>query len=203
MRNILFTLALLVSVNLSSQGNTSKWNSKMYELYDAKDFMKLEIVNSKVDFSNIQYELLSASIFYATNLERLKFNKTPLIYSRALNKAAQEHSTDMVKYNFYSHTSTVRGKSSMSDRLKLVGIVYGAFAENIHNTFAEETEPTYWSFALSTVQGWMDSAGHRDNILNSGYKYLGCGAYFYINEEWIDYKWIKTTQNFSSTDAKP
>ena len=61
MRNILFTLALLVSVNLSSQGNTSKWNSKMYELYDAKDFMKLEIVNSKVDFSNIQYELLSAS----------------------------------------------------------------------------------------------------------------------------------------------
>ena len=88
MRKTLFTLALLVSINLFSQGNISKWNSKMYEFYDAKDFMKLEIVNSKVDFSNVQYELLTASIFYATNLERLKFNKTPLIYSRALNKAA-------------------------------------------------------------------------------------------------------------------
>ena len=91
----------------------------------------------------------------------------------------------------------------MSDRLKLVGIVYASKAENIHNTYAKETEPTYWSFALSVVQEWMDSAGHRKNILNSTYKYLGCGAYYYINEEWIDYKWIKTTQNFSSADAKP
>ena len=203
MKKILFTLALLVSINLFSQGNISKWNSKMYEFYDAKDFMKLEIVNSKVDFSNVQYELLTASIFYATNLERLKFNKTPLIYSRALNKAAQEHSTDMVKYNFYSHNSVVSGKSSMSDRLKLVGIVYASKAENIHNTYAKEIEPTYWSFALSVVQEWMDSSGHRKNILNSTYKYLGCGAYYYTNEEWIDYKWIKTTQNFSSADAKP
>ena len=203
MKKILFTIALLVCINLFSQGNISKWKSNMYEFYDAKDFMRLEIVNSKVDFSNVQYELLTASIFYATNLERLKFNKTPLIYSRALNKAAQEHSTDMVKYNFHSHTSVVSGKSSMSDRLKLVGIVYATTGENIQDTYAKETEPTYWSFALFAVQNWMDSEGHRKNILNSKYKYLGCGAYYYTKGEWSGYKWIKTTQNFSSADAKP
>ena len=60
-----------------------------------------------------------------------------------LYHAAQEHSEDMVKYNFYSHTSKVKGKKTMSDRLNRVGISNAYMAENIYNFFLNN--PTYWS----------------------------------------------------------
>tara|TARA_B100001250_G_C19407794_1_gene617656 strand:+ start:15 stop:623 length:609 start_codon:yes stop_codon:yes gene_type:complete len=202
MKKLLF---LLVFISLISFGqkNESVWKNSMYEQYDYNNFSKLEIVNAKIDFDNINYDLFSASIFYATNFQRKKFKKKEFKYSIALNLAAQGHSEDMVNYDFYDHRSKVRHKRNLRDRMEIVGIEGGGFAENIHNSFAKEAEPTYWSFASSIVQGWMNSKGHRGAILNTKYKYLGCGVYYYVNNKWLDYKWVKTTQNFSSSDSKP
>ena len=49
-------------------------------------------------------------------------------------------SLDMVRYNFFSHTSKVSGKISMSDRLALVGMVNGDMAEKISYTVGLEYE---------------------------------------------------------------
>lgn len=47
----------------------------------------------------------------------------------------------------------------------------------------------------------MNSPGHRSNILNDSYQYIGCGAYTGKFNEWAHA--IVATQNFSATDAPP
>ena len=196
-RNTLFFIFLfLVKINLA-QLELHRWSDDSYGKYNSDSFQKLEIVNQKIDVVNIDYPLLNAAIFYSTNLQREKYRKIPFIFSKYLTKAAQEHSEDMVEFKFYSHTSKVRGKKTMSERLKLVGISNAFTAENIFDFFLKS--PTYWSLAQGLVNGWMKSKGHRANILNKNYEYLGCGSKNYFNKDWIDYFYVKSTQNFSST----
>ena len=167
-------LLLFIPILSFAQQNGSLWKKYMYKQYDYNNFSKLEAVNTKIDFDNVDYDLFSAAIFYATNFQRNKFKKKEYKYSSALSLAAQGHSEDMVNYNFYSHKSKVNNKRNLRDRMKIVGIEHAATAENIHNTFAREAEPTYWSFAKSIVKGWMSSKDHRAAILSTKYKYLGC-----------------------------
>ena len=196
-KNTLFFIFLfLVKINLA-QLELHRWSDDSYGKYNSDSFQKLEIVNQKIDVVNIDYPLLNAAIFYSTNLQREKYRKIPFIFSKYLTKAAQEHSEDMVEFKFYSHTSKVRGKKTMSERLKLVGISNAFTAENIFDFFLKS--PTYWSLAQGLVNGWMESKGHRANILNKNYEYLGCGSKNYFNKDWIDYFYVKSTQNFSST----
>ena len=196
-RNTLFFIFLfLVKINLA-QLELHRWSDDFYRKYNSDSFQKLEIVNQKIDVVNIDYPLLNAAIFYSTNLQREKYRKIPFIFSKYLTKAAQEHSQDMVEFKFYSHTSKVRGKKTMSERLKLVGISNAFTAENIFDFFLKS--PTYWSLAQGLVNGWMESKGHRANILNKNYEYLGCGSKNYFNKDWIDSFYVKSTQNFSST----
>ena len=195
-RNTLFFIFLfLVRINLA-QLELHGWSDDSYGKYNSDSFQKLEIVNQKIDIVNIDYPLLNAAIFYSTNLQREKYRKIPFIFSKYLTKAAQEHSEDMVEFKFYSHTSKVRGKKTMSERLKLVGISNAFTAENIFDFFLKS--PTYWSLAQGLVNGWMKSKRHRANILNKNYEYLGCGSKYYFNKDWIDYFYVKSTQNFSS-----
>ena len=196
MKQLLFLLLFLPAV-LFSQVDLHEWDNSFYNKYNSSTFKSLETVNQLIDENNIDYKLFNAAIFYCTNTQRIKHGKKPFKHSSLLEKAAQNHSKDMVTHNFYSHTSPVRGKRSMTDRLTSVGMsTYGSWAENIFNSF--ESNPTYWTFALSLLEGWMDSDGHKKNILNSNYNYLGCGSYHYKNPERKDYFWVKSTQNFSS-----
>lgn len=194
----LLLLLLFVPVITFSQVQLNEWNDSYYSKYNYSTFQSLSVINQKIDVNNIDYALFNAAIFYCTNIQRIRYSRNPFIHSPSLEKAAQDHSKDMVIYNFFSHTSPVIGKRSMSDRLRIVGISNTSSAENIYDN--NESEPTYWSFALSLVDGWMDSPGHRDNILNSNLTYLGCGTYYYNN---LDLKntiilRVKSTQNFSS-----
>ena len=198
MKKLLLILLCLPFIGFG-QVNLHDWNNDFYYKYNVSTFQDLEIIHQLIDKNDIDYELFKAAIFYCTNIQRIKYGKKPFIHSILLERAAQDHSKSMVVNNFYSHTSPVRGKESMADRLISVGISrFGSKAENIFNKF--ESNPTYWSFAVSLVQGWMESSGHRRNILSDKYNYLGCGVYYYKNLEFEDYFWVKSTQNFSSNN---
>ncbi len=187
---------MLYSINGISQINLHEWSDIHYNDYNSNEFQKLEIIHSKIDIRNIDYKLFNAAIFYATNLQRKKYGKKEFIHNVLLEKSAYIHSQDMVKHNFFSHTSPINGKEKMTDRYRYVGInKYGSAAENICYNY--QVSPTYWSFAVELVNGWMDSPGHRKNILNSQYIYLGCGVYYY-KFEYDKYIYVKSTQNFSS-----
>lgn len=195
-------LILLLSFQFNyflCQKNNFRWNNDNYAIHNYKSFQKLEIIHQEINRNYVDYNLLNAAIFYATNIQRVKYERKPFIYSKSLELAAQSHSEDMVNYDFYSHTSIVKGKRTMSDRLNRVGISNAYMAENIYNFFLNS--PTYWTLAEGLVNGWMNSKGHKANILNRDYVYLGCGSKYYYNKEWPDSFYVKSTQNFSSKDG--
>uniref|UniRef100_A0ACD5GYD8 CAP domain-containing protein n=1 Tax=Desertifilum tharense IPPAS B-1220 TaxID=1781255 RepID=A0ACD5GYD8_9CYAN len=105
-----------------------------------------------------------------TNQERSRLGLSPLTLSPLLSQAAQTHSQNMALQDFFSHTGL--DGSSPSDRARIVGYSSGT-AENIA---AGYTTPE------AVVTGWMNSPGHRENILNPNYRTIGVGYHFLAND---------------------
>jgi uncharacterized YkwD family protein len=99
-----------------------------------------------------------------TNAERTKAGCKPLRSNAQLKTAAQKHSADMAKQDYFSHTSK-NGKSPF-DRMSDAGYSFSAAAENI--AAGQRT-------AADVVEGWMNSEGHKANILNCTYTEIGVG----------------------------
>jgi uncharacterized protein YkwD len=101
-----------------------------------------------------------------TNAERAKGGCSPLAPDAQLHTAALGHSSDMAAKNYFSHTSQ-DGRTFM-DRIRAAGFTGGSgWAENI-----AMGQPT----PASVVTAWMNSSGHRANIMNCKYTLLGVGA---------------------------
>lgn len=107
---------------------------------------------------------LEQQVLTLTNQERAKEGLKPLATDTKLMNAAREKSTDMRTGNYFSHTSPTLG--SPFDRMKALGIEYRAAAENI--AMGQRT-------ADEVVKAWMDSPGHRANIMNGTFTHIGIG----------------------------
>lgn len=99
-----------------------------------------------------------------TNAERTKAGLAPFKTDAQLMAAAREKSQDMQSKNYFSHTSPTFG--SPFDRMKALGITYKSAGENIAQGQRTPQE---------VVQGWMNSPGHRANILNEKFTHIGVG----------------------------
>ena len=89
-----------------------------------------------------------------------------LSWSRELASAARRHAEDMEQKAFFDHINP-DGQSPF-DRMNLQGIVYMYAAENIAVGYGTPKE---------TVDGWMNSDSHRENILNPEFTKIGVGYY--------------------------
>lgn len=189
---------------------SSKWKPSYYPKYTIKEFMKYAPANEDLDFDNIDYPLLNAAVFYETNHMREKNNRKQFRHSQSLENAAQMHSEDMVNDNFFSHYNPYDSKKRQpDDRMKMHGVDTGNRGENIATAFGIQYKAgtsvssisaiphhTYISYAKDLVEGWMNSPGHRANILSKDYVYLGCGNYYFESDgEW---PMFAATQNFGS-----
>ncbi|MER6178560.1 CAP domain-containing protein [Streptosporangium sp. NPDC001681] len=109
---------------------------------------------------------VSEEVVRLTNAERQKGGCAPLVSDPQLRSAAQGHSDDMAAKNYFSHTS-LDGRD-MTARIKASGFSpMRAWAENI--AMGQRTP-------AEVVKGWMDSSGHRANIMNCAYTHLGVGV---------------------------
>lgn len=108
---------------------------------------------------NVQQQILTL-----VNVERKKANLQPLTLNNKLGQAAQNHTNDMVSKSYFSHTSPSGG--TMTSRVNAVGYVYSTIGENI---------AAGSSTATATMTQWMNSPGHRANILNPKFRELGVG----------------------------
>lgn len=99
-----------------------------------------------------------------TNAERAKNGLPALKADPTLSKMAHEKARDMSVNNYFSHTSPTYG--SPFDMMKQFGITYNYAGENI--AMGQQTPQ-------EVVNAWMNSAGHRANILNANYNYIGVG----------------------------
>ncbi|GGA89674.1 CAP domain-containing protein [Ornithinibacillus halotolerans] len=99
-----------------------------------------------------------------TNRERTQAGLAPLEVDTALSNVAREKSNDMHRNNYFSHTSPTYG--SPFDMMRDFGITYQSAGENIA---AGQQTPA------EVVQAWMNSQGHRENILNGNFTHIGVG----------------------------
>ncbi|MFJ4468194.1 CAP domain-containing protein [Streptomyces sp. NPDC089424] len=99
-----------------------------------------------------------------TNHERARAGLPQLTPDPALTRAAQAHSDDMVARGFYSHTAP--DGSRPWDRAAAAGSARRSIGENIACGQRSPAE---------VVTGWMNSPGHRANILAPGFTHIGIG----------------------------
>ncbi|MEH7115961.1 CAP domain-containing protein [Neobacillus vireti] len=99
-----------------------------------------------------------------TNQERAKNGLQALKVDPALSKMAHEKARDMSANNYFSHTSPTYG--SPFDMMKKYGITYNYAGENI--AMGQQTPE-------EVVKAWMNSEGHRKNILSPNFNYIGVG----------------------------
>jgi uncharacterized YkwD family protein len=99
-----------------------------------------------------------------TNQERAKNGLPALKVDLTLSKMAREKSRDMSANGYFSHTSPTYG--SPFDMMKKYGISYRYAGENI--AMGQRTPE-------EVVKAWMNSEGHRKNILSANFNYIGVG----------------------------
>lgn len=102
----------------------------------------------------------------AANRERATAGAKPLAWSDGLAQVALKHSQDMVARDFFDHTNP--DGLSPFDRMKAAGIRYGAAAENIAMNHSPDGE--------QVITQWMNSPGHRANLLSGSYGHMGLGV---------------------------
>ncbi|WP_374121058.1 CAP domain-containing protein [Neobacillus sp. PS2-9] len=99
-----------------------------------------------------------------TNQERAKNGLSALKVDVSLSKMARDKSQDMSTNHYFSHTSPTYG--SPFDMMKKYGITYRYAGENI--AMGQRTPE-------EVVTAWMNSEGHRKNILSPNFTYIGVG----------------------------
>ncbi len=114
------------------------------------------------------------AILKRVNDERSKAGLNPLSMNANLHTSAQLYAQDMSDRNFFSHTDP-DGRSSI-DRIRAVGYL-DAPCDCKWHYYTGENLAANITTADGVMNAWMDSTGHRANVLNSHYSEIGIGKY--------------------------
>ncbi|QLJ04158.1 CAP domain-containing protein [Streptomyces sp. NEAU-sy36] len=107
---------------------------------------------------------VAARIVQLVNSERAQAGCQPLTLNPQLTEAAQQHSADMAAHQNMSHTGS--DGSDPGTRITRAGYTWSAYGENVAYGYATADE---------VMAGWMNSPGHRANILDCGFREIGVG----------------------------
>lgn len=107
---------------------------------------------------------IEQEVIRLVNIERANRGLKPLAHNWELSRVARFKSMDMRDRAYFSHQSPTYG--SPFEMIRNFGLSYSAAGENI--AAGQQT-------AAAVVQAWMNSQGHRENILNSSYTQIGVG----------------------------
>ncbi|GHI02043.1 RNA polymerase [Streptomyces cellostaticus] len=107
-----------------------------------------------------------AQVVALVNKERAAAGCGPLTEDAQLEKAAQGHSDDMAARNFFDHTNP--DGADPGRRITAAGYQWSTYGENIAR--GQQTPQ-------AVMDSWMNSPGHRANILNCSFKNIGVGVH--------------------------
>lgn len=117
-------------------------------------------------------------IHLLSNVYRQQNELPPLQRSPDSNLVARSHSQDMYINQFFAHDSPNTG--SLGDRLDAEGVPFSGAAENI---------AAYYIDSIEAVTGWLNSEGHRVNLLSDEFTHLASGVYeYYYTQNFILYR---------------
>jgi len=151
----------------------------------------LILILSAALFADDYTRIIETRVFKLVNAERVKHGLSPLQNSETLTLIARNHSRDMVKRSYTSHVNpdgldpTARAKKAGFNTDKKIknGIRRGV-GENIYEHQAIMVEDGIhkpiidkpFTVSEKAIDGWMNSPGHRKNIMNEGYTKVGTGV---------------------------
>ena len=113
---------------------------------------------------NTSVRAYEQEVIRLTNVERAKYGLKPLTEDWELSRVARYKSQDMHDRRYFDHNSPTYG--TPFQMMKAFGLSYRSAGENIAMGYRTPQ---------SVVTGWMNSSGHRANILNSSYTKIGVG----------------------------
>lgn len=152
----MWKIAVKYKVGLSELGGANSHIKNLALIYPG------QIINiPSVDSSVTDYE---AEVVRLVNKERVKRGLGELEQNWELSRVARYKSQDMKDKKYFSHTSPTYG--TPFQMMKNFGISYNTAGENIAKGYATPA---------AVVEGWMNSSGHRANILNSSFTEIGVG----------------------------
>ncbi|MCM3690001.1 CAP domain-containing protein [Neobacillus niacini] len=126
----------------------------------------IEALEPSEDLWRVIEESTEKEILDITNVMRIRHNVNSLKWDEETSEVAYGHSKDMSENNDFSHTSKKFG--SLSDRLKAAEVAYKSAGENIAANYTD---------APAVAEGWLNSKGHRESLLNEDFTHLGVGVY--------------------------
>ncbi|MBM7704311.1 CAP domain-containing protein [Metabacillus iocasae] len=129
---------------------------------EAQPAQESEKTEQKAEAGDVsEYE---QQVVQLVNQEREKQGLKPLQLDKELSDVAREKSKDMKEKGYFDHNSPTYG--SPFDMMKQFGIEYTAAGENIAKGQKTPEE---------VMDGWMNSDGHRKNIMNPNFTHIGVG----------------------------
>jgi len=123
-------------------------------------------INTGTSTKTVSTELTAdeKEVFNLINNQRTAAGLSPLVIDDELQNVARIKAKDMVDSSYFSHTSPTYG--SPFDMMKNFGISYKTAGENIAGNSSNS----------GAVNAWMNSPGHKANILNNSFNYTGVGV---------------------------
>lgn len=118
----------------------------------------------KLNIPNNDGYAMEQGVIQLVNQERAKYGLSPLKYDWELSRVAKHKSQDMHNIGYFDHTSPTYGSPFVM--MKSYGINYRAAGENIAKGQTS---------AGQVMNAWMNSSGHRANILNGNFTHIGVG----------------------------
>lgn len=119
----------------------------------------------------MQNSAFEQEVLKLTNAFRKSNGLKALVLDQSLEKAADSHSREMAEKDYFSHTG--KNGSRPWDRAEQAGYESRTVGENIAAGYTS---------AKAVVDGWINSPGHRANMLNAQYNEIGLGHYYLAND---------------------
>ena len=191
--------SLLTGVGAEQAGTAS--SGSWFVDHTAETFSNQEAAQQAIAPQRIDADLLDAAVFHETNRRRQRHGLAPLGFDARAREAARLQSAAMAEHGFVGHDNPFDAElRTPMDRAQRAGLAPKFLAENVANAFVRAYEEgarvhvrtengkrvlseepggppipmqDYVGFAAALLDDWMDSPGHRRNILHSAPEYLG------------------------------
>jgi uncharacterized YkwD family protein len=168
-------MAITTAAPVAAAGNNQNWSDGPWsgkdraitQPTDPSISQPTEPVAGQTPENDVKATHLTADeklILEQVNVERKKAGLAPLTIDYRLVQTARAKSQDMIDNGYFDHDSPNLG--SPFDQMKRAGISYRSAGENIAGN----------SSAAGAMEAWMNSPGHRANILNPDLTHMGIGV---------------------------
>lgn len=178
----IFAGALLFQTNVMAETYTVQPGDSLWKIASKYQVGISEIINANKQFTNPNMiypndkvtiptldpatKSIEEQVAAIVNKERQSNGLSPLTFNWQVARVARYKSEDMCNKNYFSHTSPTYG--SPFDMLNKFNIKHSTAGENIAK--GQKT-------AQAVMTAWMNSEGHRKNILNKNFTQIGVGYY--------------------------